>query len=281
MPREQAEGESRSNRYQAIIERIFFNHYKPGRTEFEFEREEIVAVGRKLGIKLPKNLGDILYSSRFRSNLPARIAETQPQGMGWVIELRGRAKYRFRLLRGGGRIIPREGLVVVKIPDATPEIISSYALSDEQALLAKLRYNRLIDTFLGITAYSLQNHLRTTVASLGQIEIDELYVGIDKRGAHYAIPVQAKGGSDILSTVQASQDLAWCKAAFPGIQCRPISAQFMSGEIIALFELVSDGDELAIAEEKHYKLVPAEDVSEEQKRNYSEGRNAQALRPRS
>ena len=83
MPREEAEGESRSNRYQAIIERIFFNHYKPGRTEFEFEREEIVAVGRKLGIKLPKNLGDILYSSRFRSNLPAPIAETQPQGMGW------------------------------------------------------------------------------------------------------------------------------------------------------------------------------------------------------
>src|SRR5271157_4057421 len=39
---------------------------------------------------------------------------------------------------------------------------SQYKFTDEQALLAKVRYTRLIDTFLGITAYSLQNHLRTT-----------------------------------------------------------------------------------------------------------------------
>lgn len=277
MPKRQVEGEGRRNRYQAIIERIFFNHYKDALKEFEFQREEIIAVARKLGISLPKNPGDVLYSSRFRSNLPARILETQPQGKAWVIELAGRAKYRFRLLQGGGRILPRDDLVIIKIPDATPEIIASYALSDEQALLAKLRYNRLIDTFLGITAYSLQNHLRTTVESLGQIEVDELYVGIDKRGAHYIIPVQAKGGSDFLSTVQASQDVAWCKSAFPALQCRPVSAQFMSEEVIALFELVSDGQELAIAEEKHYKLVPAEEVPEEQKRNYSSGRKAARL----
>lgn len=82
------------------------------------------------------------------------------------------------------------------IPDATPEIIRAYAMDDEQALLAILRYNRLIDTFLGLTTYSLQNHLRTTVKKIGQIEIDELYVGMDKRGCHYVIPVQAKGGKD-------------------------------------------------------------------------------------
>ena len=27
---------------------------------------------------------------------------------------------------------------------------------------------------------------------MGQIEIDELYIGMDKRGCHYVIPVQAK-----------------------------------------------------------------------------------------
>ena len=55
-------------------------------------------------------------------------------------------------------------------------------MSDEQALLAKIRYNRLLDVFLGISAYSLQNHLRTTVLHIGQIEIDELYIGLDKHG---------------------------------------------------------------------------------------------------
>lgn len=51
-------------------------------------------------------------------------------------------------------------------------------MSDEQALLAKVRYSRLVDIFLGIAAYSLQNHLRTSVVGIGQIEMDELYVGI-------------------------------------------------------------------------------------------------------
>ena len=69
----------------------------------------------------------------------------------------------------------------IKIPDSTPGVIAKYVLSDEQALLARVRYNRLVDIFTGITCYSLQNHLRTTVRSIGQVEIDEIYVGIDKR----------------------------------------------------------------------------------------------------
>ena len=47
-------------------------------------------------------------------------------------------------------------------------------LRDGPALLAKVRYNRLVDIFIGITCYSLQNHLRTTVRSIGQVEIDEI-----------------------------------------------------------------------------------------------------------
>ncbi len=100
-----------------------------------------------------------------------------------------------------------------------------------------MRYNRLIDIFLGLTTYSLQNHLRTHVKGMGQIEIDEIYVGLNRNGAQYVIPVQAKGGSDKLSPVQTTQDLACCKAKFPDLICRPISAQFMEDDVIALFEL--------------------------------------------
>ena len=50
-------------------------------------------------------------------------------------------------------------------PDSTPGVIS-YALSDEQSLLATVRYNRLIDVFTGLTCYSLQNHLRTSQTGL-------------------------------------------------------------------------------------------------------------------
>src|SRR5438105_5867530 len=123
-----------------------------------------------------------------------------------------------------------------KVPDSTPGIIIMYALGDEQALLAKLRYNRLVDIFTGITCYSLQSHLRTTVPNVGQVETDEIYVGVDRRGAHYVFPVQAKGGNDRLGIVQIEQDFALCAHRFPSLLCRPIAAQFMAIEVIALFE---------------------------------------------
>jgi hypothetical protein len=139
-------------------------------------------------------------------------------------------------------------------------MIRAYALDDEQALLAIVRYNRLIDTFLGLTTFSLQNHLRTTVKGIGQIEIDELYFGLDRDGCHYAIPVQAKGGTDKISVVQTEQDIAWCAERFPGMRCRAISAQFLDDNRVAMFELALEGDEVKVAEERHYRLVPASEI---------------------
>ena len=61
------------NRYEQIIENLFFSHYKAGVTTFEFERNEIEQQGRKLKIRLPKNLGDLIYSFRYRIPLPVSV----------------------------------------------------------------------------------------------------------------------------------------------------------------------------------------------------------------
>ena len=98
--------------------------------------------------------------------MPQQIVDTQPDGAEWIIEGDGRARYKF-LLVPINRIVPNRELATIEIPDSTPEIVGAYALNDEQALLARLRYNRLIDVFLGVTAYSLQNHLRTSVVNIG------------------------------------------------------------------------------------------------------------------
>ena len=164
--------------------------------------------------------------------------------------------------------MPRDDLVVIDVPDATPELIRAYKLDDEQALLAIVRYNRLIDTFLGLTTYSLQNHLRTTVEGMGQIEIDELYIGLDKRGCHYVIPVQAKGGRDQIGIVQTAQDIRFAEQKFPGMRCRAIAAQFLEGEVVALFELTLQADGIKVVEERHYRLVPADEIDRQAIRDY-------------
>lgn len=171
--------------------------------------------------------------------LPGKVIATQPEGLEWIIEGAGKAKYRFRLVKIT-RIVPNENMVAIGIPDATREFIRAYALDDEQALLAIVCYNRLIDTFLGLTTHSLQNHLRTTVKGVGQIEIDELYIGLDKYGCHYAIPVQAKGGKDQIGVVQTGQDISVAAEKFPDMRCRPVAAQFMNDGVVALFELTLD-----------------------------------------
>ena len=253
----------KTNRYSDIIERIFTNHYRTGVSTFQFERVEIETVAADLKIALPKNIGDLLYSFRFRVSLPVSITSTAPEGYEWVINLAGRAIYRMALQKWN-RILPSANHYCIKIPDATPEIVAAHSLNDEQALLAKVRYNRLIDIFLRVTAYSLQNHLRTSVPDIGQIETDEIYVGVNNTGQQFAIPVQAKGGNDQIGIVQVAQDLALCRKAFPLLTPRPVAVQFVPdivGNKIVMFELVQIDDEVKVIDEKHYRLVPAGDIT--------------------
>ncbi len=255
------------NRYQQLFEKIFFDRYSEGAVELNFEREDIEHAAKDLNIKLPKNLGDVVYSFRYRNPLPDNILKTQPEGQEWIIEGVGRAQYAFKLVKIS-RIIPRDDLKAVRIPDATPEIIRLYAQGDEQALLAILRYNRLVDIFLGIATYSLQNHWRTTISGGIQIEIDEIYAGIDSRGCHYVIPVQAKGGNDQIGIVQTKQDLQCCEEKFPGLAVKAISAQFMDDNKIALFEITVEDEEIKVVEERHYKLVPKDSLNQQEVTNY-------------
>lgn len=256
------------NRYKALIEKIFFDRYRKGIKEVPFERGDLETAAASLKLVLPKNLGDIMYSIRYRVSMPDRILATQPKGMEWIIEGLGRSRYAFKLERAN-RIVPNPSLTKIKVPDAVPEIISAYALSDEQALLAKVRYNRLVDIFLGIAAYSLQNHLRTSVTGIGQIEIDEIYVGVDRLGRQYVLPVQAKGGSDQLSVIQTKQDFACCAEKFPKLICRSVSAQFMASDVIAMFELALEDGQVKVADEKHYRLVQSEEISASDLAEYS------------
>lgn len=248
------------SRYQKLIEKIFLDRYKSGDIAVTFDREDLSTCAVELGIAVPKNLGDVIYSVRYRTPMPDAIVATATPGREWVIKGAGRAKYEFRLVKIN-RILPSENLITIKIPDSTPEIVLSNALSDEQALLAKVRYNRLIDVFLGLTAYSLQNHLRTSVRDIGQIEIDEIYVSVDKHGRQSVLPVQAKGGNDELAIVQTAQDIAYCAEKYPNLICRAISTQFIENDLIAMFELAVENDEVKVVQEKHYRLVPGGEIS--------------------
>lgn len=262
-------GKSKRKVYESCIKHVFNARFTKGASSVNFTRQDVENAAKKLGLD-PKNVGDVIYSYRYRRDLPAEIAERARKGEVWIIRGTGSAKYRFDSVPiDYAYIKPRSGLAETRIPDATPGAIAMYALDDEQALLARVRYNRLIDIFLGVASYALQSHLRTQVEDVGQVETDEVYVGIDRQGAHYVFPVQAKGGDDRHSIVQIEQDIAMCRAKFPSCICRPIAAQFIGREKIALFSFEeARSGEAKILAERHYVLVDPDQLSKDDLESY-------------
>lgn len=251
-------------KYERIIEWVFNKNHRGESVRIAFGREELVTACEALGMERIRNIGDIPYSFRFRRELPESIQCSAPEGAQWIIVGAGVGEYCFRLATPG-KIQPNPNIQATKIPDATPEIVRHYASGkDEQALLTRARYNRLVDVFTGITCYSIQNHLRTTVGDIGQMEIDEIYVGINRRGTHFVLPCQAKSPGDKFGIVQVMQDMAFCRDHYPNAICKAITMQFITNRIAMLELSVSEENDLlklGIVEEKHYELVPRTQIS--------------------
>ncbi len=213
---------------------------------------------------------------------PLEIKRMAPSGKMWIIVGKGDATYGFRLITTP-TLAADTNRCVTKLHDATPEIVRRFKLSDEQAVLARVRYNRLVDVFCRCVAHSLQNHLRTKVEGIGQIEIDELYVAANRQGEHFIIPVQAKKKQDRLGVSQLLQDLEYCRVKYPDMRPRPLGAQLMSHKedgrtydkiVIFEFECRDEPDDVVIRKvsERHFVLLPhsqitASDFSEAERRS--------------
>ncbi len=109
--------------YDRIIERIFQVKYRVGAKYVDFARTDIEGISRPLRIALPKNLGDVIYTYRYRAELPPSIRETAPKGEAWLIRGKGREKYQFVLVPDR-RIVPNPNMAVTKVPDATPGVVA-------------------------------------------------------------------------------------------------------------------------------------------------------------
>ncbi|MCL6430255.1 MAG: endonuclease [Anaerolineae bacterium] len=244
--------------YDRLIVEVFRRHGGANCDEFEFERDEMADILRDWGKKV-RNLGDVAYSYRGgRRPMPEEITSTG----NWVIEGRGRGRYAFRRLRRSAYIGVPEDLRAIEMLDATPDIILKYGGTDEQGLLARVRYNRLVDTFLGITAYHVQGHIRAFVQGSGQVEIDDLYLGVDIDGRQYAVPVEAKTAREPLGVVQVVAMNAYTRATLPELTLRPVAVKAsLDGSLFFLeFNDALDSESVEVINYRRYRLVREADA---------------------
>ena len=94
------------NRYTQLLEHLFELHYKQGATEVEFDRAEMQAAAEKLGIQIPDNPYDIVYSFRHRATMPEAIRAKAPDGQQWILRTVGGGKYRFVAISVEATILP-------------------------------------------------------------------------------------------------------------------------------------------------------------------------------
>ncbi|GAH53914.1 unnamed protein product, partial [marine sediment metagenome] len=225
--------DSKTTEYDKIISFLFKKKYvtNENERELDFTKDEIVETAQQLNIVL-RNPPDVVYTYRCRRALPADILSTG----GWILVPKGKGRFSFCRTERSSFIEVQEGLAQIEILNAVPEIVEKYTSNDEQGLLSVIRYNRLIDIFTNIACFHLQSHIRTTIADEGQIEIDDLYAGIDDDGNEYILPVEAKSPDerDKLGWFQVANLVRYANQCFPKLKCRPIAAKPFERNLVCL-----------------------------------------------
>jgi hypothetical protein len=241
--------------YDEVIQEVFIRHYRPGSTRLTFEKDELTDICLKHGITV-RNIPDIIYTYRVRRTLPAKILATG----NWAIEPAGRGSYAFRLLQNPPRFdIPLDNFAPIEIFNAIPEVVEGLLRQDEQSLLTRLLYNRLVDIFTGLTCFHIQNHYHSFVTDMGEVEIDALYVGVDKNGALFVIPIEAKsqGESEMIGRIQISQMAKLMRQDFSILKRRILAVKTLQDDTIAAVEFndADEPDDIQIISVARYRLI--------------------------
>ena len=241
--------------YDEVIQEVFLRHYAENSNRLPFAKDELVEICLKHGLTV-RNIPDIIYTYRVRKPLPAAILA---KGY-WAIEPAGRGQYAFRLLKDSPRFeIPFMDYAPVDIYNAIPEVVEGLLRHDEQSLLTRLLYNRLVDIFTGLTCFHIQNHYRSFVYEMGEVEIDSLYVGVDNRGVLCVLPIEAKSQADseMVGRIQVSQMARLVRQDFSELERRILATKALQDGTIAFAEFSDDEDpdDIKIISVGRYRLI--------------------------
>lgn len=87
--------------------------------------------------------------------------------------------------------------------------------------------------------------------------MDELYVGVDKDGQGFVLPIEAKDAGESLGVDKAVSLTLFAQAKYPKLICRPIAVICESENQITCieFESVIDLSKVAVLDIRRYQLV--------------------------
>ncbi len=241
--------------YDQAIAAVFERHYEEGAHYFEFEKDEFDEVLADLGLQV-RNIPDIVYTYRSRRPLPQSVRDKG----NWAIMGAGRGRYAFRLLKNPPFFeIAFGDYAPIDIYNAIPEVVEGFLRRDEQSLLTRILCNRLVDIFTSLTCFHLQNHYRSAVQDVGEVELDALYIGVDENGQLFVLPIEAKSQTenDRIGRAQISNMAKLVRQDFSDLGRRILAVKELGDNTIAMVEL-SDGvepDDFGVVSVRRFRLI--------------------------
>ena len=247
--------QQRLAQYARIIREQFNRVYRENAEELPFSKADLEKTCQDLGEDV-SNVPDIIYTFRVRRELPEEILARG----NWVISPRGRGLYAFTKLANPPRFdIAYTDYAPVRIYSAIPEVVYGLLRRDEQSLLTKVLYNRIIDVFTGLTCFLIQNHYRSFVEGVGEVELDALYVGVDKAGRLSIIPVEAKSKAEHekMGRVQIAHMAHLARQDFPELDRIILGIKDLPDDTIAVVQFTdsTNPDEIQIMSVKRFQIV--------------------------
>jgi hypothetical protein len=130
---------------------------------------------------------------------------------------------------------------------------------DEQGLLTIVNYCDLLSLFTGLKIYRLKSHARKSVSKIGQVEVDEIDVGVTYSSLNLPIifPIEAKAAPDPLNWAQIANQVNFANQQFSGFIVRPIGIKVDWNSIIYIIEFTPEieAKNLRIVNSVRYRLT--------------------------
>ena len=247
--------------YVPILVDIFQRKYQDGDEIVEFTLDEVRETAERLDIKI-RNPSDLIYRMKSRTKLPSEMLD---KGFK-IIKIVKKGVYQFQL--GESTIVDLTRENVFQIQDTTPVAVRRFLeekLSeiDEQGLLTIIHYCDLLSHFTGLKIYRLKSHVRKSIVNIGQVEVDEVDIGIglDSLETPIIFPIEAKSASDPLNWTQIANQVNFSKQLFLNYVIRPIGIKVGYDSLLHIIEFTPEmeANKIKIKNSATYNLILSEE----------------------
>lgn len=210
-----------NNKAKSFIKHLIEKNFTASQDSIPFSRDDVSLYCLKKFKKIPKNVGDIIYSLRYRMDYLSTFDHLLDPDYTWTLLSLSTGQYELKPMPKL-KLPDLTSVPVISKIDKTPEHIHNLRPLNDQSLLMKIYQNKVLSEFLEDDLILLQAHHKVNLKDWGQAEIDGI-VASETSPRLYLVEV--KGYTEVIGWPQIIQLKMYAEQNHPGLPFTPIFVQ--------------------------------------------------------